>query len=428
MPIFRMLNPIQEYDWGSTTSIPELMDLPNPGQVPMAELWLGAHPKAPSRIEVNGREMSLLDAIGEDPVAMVGSSVREKYGSALPYLFKVLAAEKALSIQSHPNKKQAEAGWARENAAGISPAAADRNYRDANHKPELICALTPFWGLRGFRPIVDITHDFRSIADPDATLLAEQLAARPNSDGLKQFFSSLMGLGSKARERLLSHAVAFAAGRWSTLSGSDASLQPGGPPAQSASAVGEAAPERYFWVGELSRQFPGDIGILGPFYLNTIFLRPGNAMYLSAGVLHAYLHGTGVELMANSDNVLRGGCTTKHIDVPELLATVEFQPEVPQILLPEGDRLQTYRSGAREFRLSVATLAAAEPELSIEGGTPKVVLSVVGSCVVTEMTTDQPAAMKLERGHSVFVSANSPGITVRGDCAIYVAGISQVGS
>ena len=430
MPIFRMVNPIQEYDWGSTTSIPDLMNRPNPASVPMAELWMGAHPKAPSRIVVNGREKSLLDAIVEDPVAMVGSSVREEYGSTLPYLFKVLAAEKALSIQSHPNKRQAEVGWERENAAGISPAAADRNYRDANHKPELICALTPFWGLRGFRMIPDIVEDFRSFADSDtdATLLAERLAARQNSDGLRQFFSSLMNLGSDARERLLTHAVAYASRRWRALSGSDAVRRPDGPLANSGSAAREAAAERFYWVCELAHQFPGDIGVLGPLYLNTVFLEPGEAMFLSAGVLHAYLHGTGVELMANSDNVLRGGCTTKHIDVPELLATVDFRPEVPQILLPEGGRTRTYRSGAREFRLSVATVSADEPELPLEGGMPKVVLCTQGSCVLTELTANRQVDVKLERGHSVYITADSPGVSVQGSCAIYIAGISQGGN
>ncbi len=427
MSLYLMSNTIQYYDWGSTTAIPELLgfspaaegDVPRP----VAELWMGAHPKSPSRVQVNGTEVSLLDLITEDPVRMLGETVYRAYGTALPYLFKVLAAEKALSIQSHPDEKQAQEGFARENSAGIPVDSPQRNYRDPNHKPELMCALTPFWGLRGFRPIGHILEDFRAINDPSARSLLRMLSARSDETGLREFFSHLMSIDGSDREQLVRSVVEYSETRWLGYRARgvpDPRSSASGIPAISESSGG---PERFFWITAIAADFPGDIGILGPLYLNTVRLAPGEGMYLPAGVLHAYLHGTGIELMANSDNVLRGGCTSKHIDLPELQKTVQFVPDPPSILLPEGEPPASYRSGAREFRLSVAHLGGAAAGIRLGGGTPRIVLCTDGACTIRE--EGGANVLDLHRGQSAFLGADSTEIRIDGDGRAFIAGVMQ---
>ena len=155
-------NTVQDYAWGSLTAIPELLGQPATGS-PQAELWMGAHPKAPSQVYHDGKWESLLQVIEAHPADVLGKEAAEKFGGKLPYLFKVLAAAKPLSIQAHPNSHQAKEGFARENRLGISLMASNRNYKDDNHKPECICALTRFWGMNGFRRIPEITKYLGSL-------------------------------------------------------------------------------------------------------------------------------------------------------------------------------------------------------------------------------------------------------------------------
>jgi mannose-6-phosphate isomerase len=285
-------NTIENYAWGSRTAIPSLLGMEPDGK-PQAELWIGAHPKAPSRL--NG--MRLDEVIASDPARVLGDRVALKFG-ALPFLMKVLAAAEPLSIQCHPNRAQAKEGFARENAAGIPLGAAHRNYRDDNHKPELIVALTEFRALKGFRT-------------------REEIAARLGPfDDLGALFVDVMSWPKAKVDEV-------------------------------ATRSGDAI------VAELSKRYPGDPGTLAPLFLNAVTLSPGQALFLRDRELHSYLEGTGIEIMANSDNVLRGGLTPKHVDVPELERILSFAPGDTCVLDPiamNGER--TYETPAAEFVLS----------------------------------------------------------------------------
>ena len=212
----------------------------------------------------------------------------DRFGNELPFLFKVLAAEVPLSIQAHPNQEQARSGWARENAEGIPLDAPRRNYRDLNHKPELLCALTPFVALKGFRPFDETTRGLDPIARPELAGEPARLGREQSPAALRSLFARLMTLEADEREPLLKRAAAQAARK----------------PADPA----------WRWVKSLMERHPGDVGALAPLYHNLVTLAPGQAFFLPAGELHAYLEGTALEIMANSDNVLRGGLTPKHVD------------------------------------------------------------------------------------------------------------------
>jgi len=201
MRIGILQNTIQEYGWGSRTVIAELMGKPSPSASPQAELWMGAHPKAPSLVEIDGHSKSLIEVVAESPEAVLGKTVAGRFNNRLPYLFKVLAAAQPLSIQAHPDKTQAREGFEREEKAGIPLDAPERNYRDANHKPECICALTPFWALKGFRKVKDLTARMRSCCSKSLAEEIRTLERSPDSRGLKRFFESLLTLSSDRRGR-----------------------------------------------------------------------------------------------------------------------------------------------------------------------------------------------------------------------------------
>lgn len=324
---------------------------------PQAELWLGAHPVAPSRVP-DGR--SLAEWLADDTAARLGAKTVERFGPQLPFLFKVLAAAEPLSLQAHPSLVQAKAGFAREDEAGVPLTAPHRNYRDANHKPEIICALTKFEALCGFRPIAETARVLEAFGvDP-----------RPlREGGLRAFFERVM---------------------------TDHSLKLR--PPTDGSFAKEAA-----LVAKLSAKYPGDVGVLGALLLNHLTLEPGEALYLGAGNLHAYLQGTGVELMANSDNVLRGGLTPKHVDVAELLSVLEFVDGPPRVLKPNARG--EYETPAPDFRLSRISLRG---EHTLESGLPQILLCVEG------------AANELPKGASVFVPANER-VTLQGEATIFRA-------
>src|SRR6266540_2262539 len=276
-------NPVQNYAWGSRTAIADLLGRPAPGGRPEAELWIGAHPQAPSRLAavpgplgrdgVPGGPRTLDALIRSAPEAMLGPEAVRRWAGELPLLMKMIAAAEPLSIQCHPNREQALAGFAREDAEGLPRDAPQRNYRDPNHKPELVVALTRFVGLKGFRPVEEIARGLGSLEVPE-----------------------LRAAAGAARRR-----------------GDDAAFS---------------------WMERLHAKYPGDIGVFAPLLLNLFELAPEDGLFLSAGELHAYLEGTAIEVMASSDNVLRGGLTPKHVDVPELLAVGAFRPSPPVVLRP----------------------------------------------------------------------------------------------
>jgi mannose-6-phosphate isomerase len=328
---FLMKNTIQTYAWGSHTAISALLGEPSPSAKPQAELWMGAHAKAPSLIRYHGRWQALDQLIMQYPEAFLGKAVSRRFGSRLPFLLKVLAAEQPLSIQAHPDKKQAKTGFLRENDAKIDLDAAHRNYKDPQHKPECICALTPFVGMCGFRSLTDMMSLMGSIWPTPYNELMTVLT----QNGVKPFFRRIMTLPPKKRLDLVARSVENA----------------------QSTARQNSAP---FWIVRLNEQFPGDIGVLAPLFLNIVTLQPGEAVFLPARQLHAYLNGVGIEIMANSDNVLRGGLTPKHVDVPELLQIVDFGPYTPKIFKAEAldDIESVFHCKADEFELSILRMIA----------------------------------------------------------------------
>ena len=392
--IYRMANAIQPYPWGSRDAMTELYGIPNETHSPMAELWMGAHPKAPSVVQTDDGPVALDELIASDPAHTLGGTGR------LPFLFKILAAAQPLSIQSHPSRAQARSGYAREEAAGIPIDAPERNYRDDNHKPELICAIRTFWGLRGFRRVDEIR---RLMAD-----LPLGACELPDDDtGLGPFFAALLRLGQPERAALTNAVVSRAVAEW---------------PGDLSSA--EPAPDdlraHFYWVRRIAEVFPGDIGIVAPMILNVFCLRPGEATYQPAGVLHAYLEGVGAELMANSDNVLRGGLTGKHIDVDELLATGVFRGEPPVVLAPRPDEFGTtnctvtYVTPFDEFELVAVSVADA---VTLPGGVPQVVFGHEGALEVSTRT----GRLSIARGESVFVTATARSARLTGRGVAFVA-------
>ncbi|WP_245523375.1 mannose-6-phosphate isomerase, class I [Spirochaeta thermophila] len=367
-------NSIQHYAWGSPTAFTTFLGIPNPEGTPMAELWMGAHPKAPSYVRLSdGERVPLGDLIERDPVSWLGAAA-PRYGNVLPFLFKVLGVTQPLSIQAHPNKEQAREGFERENREGIPLDAPHRNYRDPNHKPEVICAVTPFWALRGFRSPGEIARRFTHPAFEPLEQAVRDLRIDPTPSGLSRFFRTLMTLEPQVKREVVTTAsVAFR---------------------------DHPEPE-YQWLLRLADLYPGDIGALAPLYLNLVKLAPGEAMFLPAGELHAYLEGVGVELMANSDNVLRGGCTPKHVDVPELLRVLTFRgKDGVEVLSPRevAPGLWAYDLPTGEFALSCIE---ADDPVEVEVGSVEI-LVLLGDHAIFSW---EGGTLELSRGQSVVVAA-----------------------
>jgi mannose-6-phosphate isomerase len=374
--VLRLENPVRHYAWGSTTFIPGLLGRPPDGR-PWAELWMGAHRSAPSLVVDDGHGIPLDTLLARDPERILGADTLRAHGPHLPFLFKVLAADAPLSIQAHPDRARARAGWAKENAAGIPIDAPHRNYRDDNHKPELIVALTPFAALDGFRPPETIVAELASLGIDALHPLVERL----RRDGLRTFFEALM---TTEGARVLDPVV---------------------------EAMAHRTDARARWVRELALRHPADVGALAPLYLELVELAPGQGLFLAARELHAYLHGAGLELMANSDNVLRGGLTPKHVDVPELLSTLRFEPGHPQVIEPSGNpaRYPTPTDEFALFRLELSDRATLSARRS-----PAIVLCTEGRC-------EASGSMALTQGQSALLPADTPALDVEGRGTLWLA-------
>jgi mannose-6-phosphate isomerase len=390
-----MQNAVQPYAWGSTTSFSELLGIPNPDRTPQAEIWMGAHPKAPSAVETDSGWQPLDRLIEQQPESILGSRTAGVFDRKLPFLFKVLAAGEPLSIQAHPDLAQAREGFARENRSGLSPAADERNYRDPNHKPECLCALTPFSAMCGFRPPGEIIELLRHVCPEALRHEIDAFSADPGPDGLRQLFTGLLSLDGPRRRRLVEEALARAS---------------------------DPSDERLAWVGKLGRRYPDDSGVLSPALMNVVRLDPGQALFLPAGVLHSYLEGTGIEIMANSDNVVRGGLTPKHIDIPELQKVVRFEPMRPERVRTErtGPYETHYLTPAAEFALSVVRLKTGETFRSDGRAGVEMLLCVDGRAQLVEA---DPAGRTLDipRGASVLVPAGAPDYHLSGPADLYRA-------
>ncbi|MDH6576353.1 mannose-6-phosphate isomerase, class I [Kitasatospora sp. MAP5-34] len=378
----RLVNTVRPYAWGSATAIPELLGREATGE-PQAELWMGAHPGSPSHVDRGSGERSLAELIAEDPQRELGTDAVDKFGPSLPFLLKVLAAGAPLSIQAHPDLAQARAGFAAEEAQGVPIDAPHRNYKDANHKPELICALDEFEGLCGFRHPADAAALLESLDAPTLTPLIELLRDKPEAEALSQALATILSMTGDTAAATVAEVRA------------------------AVERAAEADPHGQFaGYAFAAREYPGDTGLLAALLLNHFRLQPGEALYLGAGLPHAYLRGLGVEILANSDNVLRGGLTPKHVDVPELLRVLTFQGSTPDVLRPVTDATgeQLYPVPIDEFRLS-RYLLGPEPR-RVDGRAPQILLCTEGTA---RLTTTDGSTLTLARGESAFLPATGAG-------------------
>jgi mannose-6-phosphate isomerase len=387
-------NAVRPYAWGSRTAIAELLGKQVPAPHPEAELWMGAHPGDPSKVVgVDGVERSLLDVLAADPRGQLGSECADRWEGRLPFLLKVLAAEEALSLQAHPSAAQAAEGFAAEEAAGVPRDASTRNYRDPSAKPELICALTEFHALAGFRDPHRTVELLRSLDAPDLGIYTDLLAAQPDSNGLRALFTTWITLPQPTLDGLLPNVL-------------DACVL-------HVKEHGEFDLECRT-ILELGEAYPGDAGVLAALLLNLVVLQPGEALYLPAGNLHAYLSGAGVELMANSDNVLRGGLTSKHVDVPELLRVLDFRAGQPPVLHgTEADGWIRYDTDVAEFllrRLDAGGLDTDGPDVqvAVPDSGPRILLCTGGSARVHAGSAEH----LLTRGQALWLGASDTGVTV----------------
>ncbi|RMI35106.1 mannose-6-phosphate isomerase, class I [Nocardia stercoris] len=387
-----LVGALRSYAWGSRTALAQLCGREVPSAHPEAELWFGAHPADPARVVLADGSRSLLDVVADDPERELGS-VAPAFGDRLPFLLKILAAEEPLSLQAHPSAEQAAAGFAWENKAQVPIDSPMRNYRDDSHKPELVVALDRFEALAGFRSPLRTVELLRALDVPQLTPYADLLAAQPDSAGLRTLFTTWITLPQAALAALLPAVLDgcvryLAAGKGTTTE-----------------FAGEARTAL-----ELAETYPGDAGVLAALLLNRLTLEPGQGLFLAAGNLHAYLRGVGVEIMANSDNVLRGGLTPKHVDVPELLRVLDFEPlDVPVVTADAtGETVYRYPTPAHEFALSRYELAEGAAPVPIPHTGPAILLCTAGTVTLRQ----DGEQLRVRAGHAAWISAADAEVVV----------------
>jgi len=401
-------NPIQHYAWGSSDGITRALGVQNPEGGPFAELWMGAHPKAPSKVEAEGEVIGLDELIARDPEGCLGPRCVRRLGNELPFLFKALSAGAPLSIQAHPSKRKAEIGFERENLSGIPIGAAERNYRDPNYKPEASVALTRVELLCGFRPIAEIVENIHFIGPSKFQRMCGRLERNPGRVELSVLFYSIVSAEEHTRLEILEGArgrVARMLERGATPEGREAAFR---------------------WILRLMDIFPGDIGSLAPLVLNHVVVEPGQSVFIAPGELHAYLSGTCLELMANSDNVIRGALTRKHVDLPELVSVLSFNPErvVPVAPARAAGGEECYPIFVPDFQISRIAL---EPGGSWRRPStePEILLCASGRAVAR--ATDG-GELALERGRSAFAAADAGAYALRSEegALLYRASVPEI--
>jgi mannose-6-phosphate isomerase len=374
-------NTIRDYAWGSQTALPELLGVEPDGK-PQAELWMGAHESAPSVLPSGD---TLYDVVSADPAAVLGAETAERFEGRFPFLAKLLAAAQPLSIQAHPSRDQAVDGYERDEAAGIPRDAADRNYKDAWPKPEILIALEPFDALVGFRPLESTVALLEALAPVGFEWLTDLLR-----DGkLREAFTDFM-----SRDRDAIRPLVGALGEAVSLS------------------TGDAFGLERETLSKLCADFPDDPGVLAALLLNRVRLERFDAVYLPAGNVHAYLRGLGFEVMANSDNVLRGGLTSKHVDVPELVSVVDFEPLDNPVLTADDEGV--YETGCPYFAVRRLDLNGAEQ--TVDGVGPRIVCCVDG----TVDAVGKESVVTLSSGQSAFASGPEGPCTLRGSGTAFV--------
>ncbi|QCB93149.1 mannose-6-phosphate isomerase, class I [Cellulomonas shaoxiangyii] len=383
----RIQHAVQEYAWGSPHAIPELLGTRPTGR-PQAEAWFGAHAGAPSRTE---DDRPLTGVVAEDPERVLGVDVVARFGPALPYLLKVIAAERPLSLQVHPHVARAREAFEAEEAAGVPRDAPHRNYRDRNHKPELVYALTPFEAVSGFRAPRRAAELLVTLDAPLASALHALLIAQPSADGIRAAFTRLLDPATRPGPDAVAEVAAAAERRLAT---------------------GSPSPRADRTVVQLQTEHPGDPGVVTSLLLNPVTLQPGEAMFVPAGGVHAYLHGVGVEIMANSDNVLRAGLTPKHVDVEELLRNVDYVAAPPIRIAPEifHGATKVFYAPVDDFELSVTEIDD-EYLHPLPGRGPRILLCLDGEL---EISTAHGEMLTLTRGRSAFVPAGDGPLRVQG--------------
>lgn len=396
--MFRLTNGVKYYDWGSTTDIPGFLGTEPDGR-PVAEFWMGAHTSMPSRV-AGGR--TLVDLIEQDPELILGPRVLANFGPRLPYLFKVLAAARPLSLQVHPNLQQARDGFARENADGVGLTAANRSFRDDQHKPELLYALTRFEGLSGFRKPARILDLLTGLEGKLPEAIRGALEADPSPTGIREAFE-----------------LTLAARAW--ISHEDIEVTVRSCEARLAAGADPASQRAFGTVVALAHWYLGDPGAVASLMLNHCTLEPGEAMFVPAGVAHAYLSGLGLEIMASSDNVLRAGLTPKHIDVEALLECTVYSdiaPSRPALVAGAPGKPGVVRSGADEFSLAVARPGPGARTIFATQDGPRTVLCTRGTLAVRNL---HGVELALTQGESVFVPHSGGRLEFRGNGEAVIA-------
>ncbi len=389
--MFRISHAVQSYAWGSTTAIPALLKL-EPSSGPVAEAWFGAHASAPSLRVGDDDGARLPDVIAADPPGVLGEDVRARFGACLPYLLKIIAADRPLSLQVHPNVERARSGYAAEELAGVPFDAPHRNYRDRNHKPELVYALTRFEAVCGFRAPRRAAELLLGLDAPLAKELHDVLVARPTAAGIEAAFTQLLRPQTRPDARAVQEVVDACGAR----------LEAGSP-----------SPRADRVVLRLAEAYPGDPGVVTSLLLNPVTLHPGDSLFVPAGGVHAYLSGVGIEIMASSDNVLRAGLTPKHVDVDELLRNVDYVAAPPIRIAPERfhGATRVFYAPVDDFELSVTELRDDEVH-PLPGRGPRVLLCLEGAIDVTNAAGE---ILSLSQGQAAFVPASDGALTVRGE-------------
>ncbi|GAB2456234.1 mannose-6-phosphate isomerase [Nocardioides hungaricus] len=396
----RLDGAVRRYEWGSRTLLPRFLGA-EPDGGPYAELWLGAHPGDPAMLPDG---TTLADLIARRPGEALGAEVAQRFDGHLPFLMKALAAAEPLSLQVHPTAQRARQGFAREEAAGIPVGAPDRSYQDESHKPELIVALTRFEGMAGFRDVAKSAAILRLLDLPWADATAAQLTEGDPGDALHAVVAEMLAMPGDRIAGLL--AEIGAAARRAEDDG-HRRRTPSSRIHRDRDSVEREATRVFAQTPALAARYPHDPGVLVTLLLNHVILRPGEAMFLDAGVVHAYTSGFGVEIMAASDNVVRAGLTPKHVDVPELLEIADFRPMPPPLWTPaeEGAAL-AYAPPVAEFGLHLVDAPASE--LPVAG--PRIVLVLDGEVTVASGTDTRT----LTQGSAVFVGYDEGAIELGG--------------
>ena len=400
--MYRLTTAIQNYAWGSPTAIPELLGTEATGE-PFAEAWYGAHASAPSHCATEDGlpGTAMTEVIAADAVGVLGADVEARFGGGLPYLLKVIAAETPLSLQVHPHLARAREGFAEEEAAGIPLDAPHRNYRDRNHKPELVYALTRFEALCGFRAPRRAAELLDGLDAPLTKQLRTELASQPTAAGIEAVFTHLLRPETRPSAAEVAEVAAACAAR----------LTEGSP-----------SPRADRTVVRLQESHPGDPGVVTSLLLNPVTLHPGDALFVPAGGVHAYLHGLAVEIMASSDNVLRAGLTPKHVDVDELLRNVDYVAAPPIRIAPERfhGATRVYYAPVDDFELSV-TRVDDDDVHPLPGRGPRVLLCLDGQVRVESASG---AGLDLVRGQASFVPASDGALSVHGRGTVVQADVS----